>query len=389
MRWIFRIYPNKTQRLKIQETLGCCRFIWNKMLEDKIKHYHDYGVSLNNHPAQYKDEFPWLRDVDSSALSQTHVDLIDAFNRFFQNKTNFPKWKTKKDKNPKINYRTGEGNFNQKHQTLRIKNNRIWIPKLKWVKIKLHRDIPENWIIKNITVKSLPSGKYEVTVCFQYEENHVAMNTQGRGFFLRETAPKCLGLDYSSSQLFIDSNGDSGNYPKFYRKSEDKLKKEKIKLSKMNYGSNNYIKQKKKVAKIHERIGNQRKDFQHKLSRKIANSYDVVCVESLNMKAIAKHLRLGKSTMDNSYGLFLRQLNYKLLAQPFKILLKVDMFFPSTQLCSVCGNKKHMSLSERRYICPCCDLEIDRDLNSAINIRDEGIRGLIKIRKECGYPRWI
>ena len=168
------------------------------------------------------------------------------------------------------------------------------------------------------------------------------------------------------------------NYPKFYRKTQNNLAKEQRKLSKCVYRSNNYYKQKIKVAKIHEKIANQRKDFLHKLSRKITNSYDVVCIEDLNMKAMSQTLNFGKSVSDNGWGMFTTFLDYK-LSYEGKYLVKVDKWFPSSQTCSICGykNPQTKDLSIRKWICPQCNTFHDRDINAAINIKNEGVRLLL------------
>ena len=188
-----------------------------------------------------------------------------------------------------------------------------------------------------------------------------------------------IGLDYKSDGLYMDSNGNVGTNHKFYRESQKKLAKEQRKLSRMKGSkknepkSNNYVKQLRKTNKIHRHIANQRLDNLHKISTEIANQYDVVCVESLNMRSMSnKGFGNGKATLDNGYGVFLRMLEYK-LSDRGKILVKVDKFYPSSQICSCCGNRKKLTLLERKYICT-CGFGIDRDLNAAINIKNEGLK---------------
>ena len=245
----------------------------------------------------------------------------------------------------------------------------IKLPKLGKVRASLHRIPKKDWKLKSATVLQSSDGKFYASVLFEYESDinyHADFNN-------------AIGLDYASNGLFVDSNGDIGTNHKFYRKAQKKLAKEQRKLSRMKGSkknepkSNNYIKQLLKVNKIHRHIANQRNDNLHKLSTEIANQYDVVCVEDLNMTAIGnKGFKNGKATYDNGYGIFLSMLEYK-LSDRGKTLVKVDKFFPSSQLCSCCGNRKKLKLSERKYICT-CGLEIDRDLNAAINIKKEGLR---------------
>lgn len=209
-----------------------------------------------------------------------------------------------------------------------------------------------------------PSGKYYVSVLFEYENQ------------VQKIEPKTfLGLDFSMHELYIDSNGNEANYPKFYRKAQDKLVKEQRKLSRMKKDSRNYEKQRIKLALVHEKVANQRKDFLHKQSRQIANAYDCVCIEDLNMKAMSQSLNFGKSVHDNGWGMFTTFLQYKLEEQG-KQLIKVDKFFPSSQICNVCGykNSQTRDLSVREWDCPNCGTHHDRDVNAAINIREEGKR---------------
>ena len=227
----------------------------------------------------------------------------------------------------------------------------------------------KDWKLKSATVLQSSDGKFYASVLFEYESDinyKVGLNN-------------AIGLDYASNSLFVDSNGRRGTNHKFYREAQKKLAKEQRKLSRMKGSkknepkSNNYIKQLRKTNKIHRRIANQRMDNLHKLSTEIANQYDVVCVEFLNMRSMAnKGFGNGKAIYDNGYGMFLDMLEYK-LSDRGKILARVDKFYPSSQLCSCCGNRKKLELSERKYICT-CGLEIDRDLNAAINIKNEGIR---------------
>ena len=240
----------------------------------------------------------------------------------------------------------------------------IKLPKIGFVKMKQHREIPEGHKLKSVTVSKNPSGKYYISVLFKYEDT------------IEEAEPeKFIGLDFSMRELYVDSNGNCPEYPRYYRKMEKKLAREQRKLSKMTKGSNNYHKQRRKIALIHEKIANQRKDFLHKESRQIANAYDCVCIEDLNMKAMSQSLNFGKSVSDNGWGMFTAFLQYK-LEKGGKRLIKVDRFYASSQLCSVCGykNKETKDLSVREWICPECGTHHNRDVNAAVNILHEGMR---------------
>ena len=358
----YRIYPNKQQEEYFSKTFGCVRFIYNRMLNDKIEYYNEFKETLNNTPAQYKDEFPWLKEVDSLALANAQMNLQTAFKNFFKNKgkVGFPKFKSKK--NYKDSYTT---NCQKGNIYISEDNKYVCLPKIKLVRIKLHRQLPQNSIIKSVTISKTKSGKYYISILCEYE-----LNIQEKQLSVENS----IGLDYSSHDFYVDNNGNKANYPKYYRLMQEKLAKEQRKLSKMKLHSNNYEKQRVKVAKISERIANQRLDFQHKLSTKLANTYDYVFVEDINIQAISRCLRLGKSTMDNSFGQFRQLLQYKMFERG-KIFHKIGRFEPTSQTCSECGCKHSITkdLSIRKWICPDCGAELDRDINAAKNIRKSGI----------------
>jgi putative transposase len=352
----FRLYPNREQQILIAKTFGCVRFVYNKMLGEKIEYYKEQGTSLLVTPAKYKTEFEFLKEVDSLALANTQLNLEAAYKNFFRDKSiGFPKFKSKhKDRK---SYSTNCVNGN-----LRIDGKHLILPKLGKVRVKQHRAIPKHYKLKSATISQSPSGRYHVSILFAYETTI-------------EPKPinEVIGLDFSMAELYISSKGEKPNFPRYYRRALQKLARMQRALSKMVKYSNNYYKQKRKIAKFHERIANQRKNFLHKQSRQITNAYDCVAVEDLNMKALAQALNFGKSVSDNGWGMFTIFLGYKLTEQG-KSLVKVNKWFPSSKTCSICGNvKQELSLSERTYLCDCGNA-LDRDVNAAINIRDEAIR---------------
>lgn len=352
----FRIYPNTEQQILINKTFGCVRFVYNKILGEKITHYKETKKDLTITPDKYKTEFPWLKEVDSLSLANAQRNLETAYRNFFRDPgTGFPKFKNKhKDRK---SYTTNMVNGN-----IKLSDRYMTLPKLGLIKIKRHREIPEDYRLKSCTVSQNPSGAYYVSILFEYKESIV--------FREIKTA---VGLDYSMSELFVSSDKEYAHYPKFYRLWQEKLAKAGRKLSKMEKDSSNRRKQRRRVAKLHEKVSNCRKDFLHKQSRKIANSYDLVCIENLNMKAMRQGLNFGKSVSDNAWGMFSSFLEYKLKEQG-KRLVKVDKWFPSSKTCSVCGRKKdELALSERVYLCDCGN-RMDRDINAAINIKNEGLR---------------
>lgn len=362
----YRIYPTTEQSIMFAKTFGCCRKVYNLMLTDKIAHYKATGKSIQTTPAQYKDKYPYLREVDSLALVNVQFNLQAAYKNFFNKKrkakSGFPKFKSRKARN---SYTTN----NQKGTIAVIDDKYIKIPKIGKVKAVIHRKANADWKLKSATISRESDGSYYISILYEFERVVTKV----------AKSKNAIGLDYKSDGLYMDSNGNAGTNHKFYREAQKKLAKEQRKLSRMQGSkknepkSNNYIKQLRKANKIHRHIANQRLDNLHKISTEIANQYDVICVESLNMRSIANRgFGNGKATYDNGYGMFLNMLEYK-LADRGKYFVKVDKFYPSSQLCSRCGSCKKLELSERKYICT-CGLEIDRDLNAAINIKNEGLR---------------
>lgn len=362
----FRLYPNEEQKIFFAKTFGCVRFIYNQMLSDKIAHYKETGTTLNNTPAQYKKEFEWLKEVDSLALANARMNLQTAYNNFFRTpKVGFPKFKSKK--RDKDSYTTNNcHSTNQNNGTVRIVDKKLRLPKVGFVKMVQHRIIPDNEKIKSATITRTPSGKYYASILVEYDKIIPEIES------LKD---KAIGLDYASHSFYVDSQGREADYPKFYRKTQDKLAREQRKLANMKYGSNNYYKQKIRVARVHEKVANQRLDWIHKLSTQLASEYDIVCVEDINMQNMARSLKLGKSTNDNGFGMFRDILTYK-LADRGKAFVKIDKWFPSSKMCRHCGSINHeLTLSNRVWTCS-CGATINRDENAAINIMNEGLRML-------------
>jgi putative transposase len=370
----FRLYPNKEQISFIDRTIGCARFIYNQMLADKIEHYKDTKLMLYNTPAQYKTEFEFLKEVDSLALANAQLNLQEAYNNFFRRvkqgkkEIGFPKFKSKKRCN--WSYTT-----NNQKDSIRIENNKIKLPKIGFLKVKLHRNTPEDHIIKSATISKTRTNKYYISILVEYE-------TQ----VIKKDIEKVIGLDFSMRELYVDSEGNSANFPRYFRLSQEKLAKEQRILSHRKYESKRYEKQRLKVAKVHEHIANQRKDFLHKESKKLSDAYDLICIEDLNMKAMSQCLHFGKSVSDNGWGLFTKLLQYKLEDQG-KQLYKIDKWFPSSKMCNVCSSvNDELTLGDREWVCDCGE-HLLRDLNAAINIRNFGLRtiGTMGIAQDCLY----
>lgn len=371
----YRIYPTTEQNIMFSKTFGCCRKVYNLMLSDKIEGYKATGKFPTVTPAKYKKDYPYLKEVDSLALANKQLDLQAAFRNTFsksrKKKNRFPRFKSAK--HSRKSYTTN----NQKGTVAIIDNRYIKLPKVGKVKAVIHRIPDDDWNIKSATVSQESDGKYYVSVLFEFDKAH---NT----YIADKT--NAIGLDYASDGLYVDSNGNVGTNHKYYRESHDKLAKAQHKLSRMQGSkkhedkSNNYIKQLRKVNKIHRHIANQRLDNLHKISTEIANQYDVVCVESINMRSMSnKGFGNGKATLDNGYGMFLSMLEYK-LSDRNKYLVKVDKWFPSSQICHCCGalHPEMKELANRKMICD-CGLTINRDENAAINILNEGLRLLSEV----------
>lgn len=355
----FRIYPTEAQKVLINKTFGCVRFVYNRMLADKIQYYEETGKKLCNTPAQYKSEFEWLKEVDSLALANAQLNLQTAYNNFFRDKkVGFPKFKSKK--NHHFSYTTNCVNSN-----IKLHEGYLILPKIKAVKIKQHRAVPTDYKLKSITISKTPTDKYFVSILYEYDLTINAVKPI-----------KLIGLDFSMHELFISSEGETADYPRYYRQSLEKLAREQRILSHRQKGSNRYDQQKRKIAKVHEKIANQRKDFLHKMSRQITNAYDVVCIEDLNMKGMSQALNFGKSVSDNGWGMFSAFLAYKLVEQGKK-LIKIDKWYPSSKTCHVCGYiYKELQLSERKWTCTCCNTTHNRDENASINIKNKGLEML-------------
>ncbi|MGL5050642.1 MAG: IS200/IS605 family element RNA-guided endonuclease TnpB [Fusobacteriaceae bacterium] len=356
----YRIYPTNEQSQIINQTFGCIRFLYNRFLSQRNEVYKlekkslTYNTQAKELPA-LKLEFPWLKDVDSIALQQTLRNLETAYKNFFNKKSDFPNFKSKKS--TRKSYNTISVN-----SSIRIENSSIKIPKLGLVKAKLHRSIPQSHIIKSATISQEPSGAYYVSILTEFVKEIVQVPSDNN----------IVGLDFSMSELFVSSDNQRADYPRFFRKLETKLVKAQRKLSRKVKLSSNWEKAKIKVAKIHQYIKNSRRDFLHKLSRKLVTKYNAICLEDLNMQGMSRVLKFGKSVADNGWGMFTTMLKYKAFFEG-KQVVKVDKFFPSSKTCSVCGTKKsELHLSERVFHCENCNTEIDRDLNASINIREAG-----------------
>lgn len=380
----FRIYPNQEQREYFAKCFGCARYVYNQLLDKSIKHYEETGKHKIDSYKPLKETASWLNEVDSNALNYAKRDLKDAYDRLFKKQAQRPRFKSRKDSR-------------QSYTTYRARNcanvdivdGKLKLPKVKsLIKMKMHRSLPINASIQTATISKTSSGKYYVSILVEYENQVIPIIPQ-----------KFIGLDYAMDGLYVDSNGDSANLPKFMKRKERKLQSAQRKLARQlrantksidKNGRPQYIrplneckniqKTKHMIALLHEKIANQRNDMLHKLSYRLVNQYDCIGIEDISVKDMAKHktggrFSFGKSVANNGWAMFTTMLTYKLSWQG-KTLIKVDKFFPSSKTCRFCGHiYKGLKLSERKWTCPHCGSFIEhRDANAAINIREEAKR---------------
>jgi len=375
----YRIYPTKAQITLIEKHFGCSRFIYNYFLDFRQKEYVK-GKKVNYNTTQAEltklknlDEYKWLNEVGSQSLQMAIRNLDSAFSKFFKKKSGYPKYKSKKQTHQSFTA----------PQNIKVANNRVYLPKFTkdGIKLKYHRDIPTNAILKQATI-SRQNNQYFVSILV---DDNMPIPKPIK-------AKNAVGLDMGIENFIITS--DYVIYPnqKHFIKQQKKLKKLQRRLSRKQYSrkkgdttlkSNNYIKQKAKVQKLHTKVYNQRKDYLHKISNEITNQYDIICVETLNVKGMIKNKRLSKSIADVAWSEFIRQLEYK-SSWKGKTVLKIDKWFPSSQLCSNCGaNSGKKPLNIRKWTCKECGYTHNRDINASVNIRNYGL-GQIDNRNTAG-----
>jgi len=354
----YRIYPNKEQKVFLAKHFGSTRFLYNWGLDAKTKHYTNTKksiswIELNNKIPELKKEYPWLNEINSQSLQMEMRNLDIAFKNFFRNKKGFPKFKKKHDNHKSF----------QIPQHYKIEEGILYIPKLKeGIKIIQHRLYEGKE--KTLTISKNPSGQYFAIILVETTDNIIEPKTVNE--------KTTIGIDLGIKDFLVTSNGEKISNPKHLKKSEKKLKKAQRKYSHKTKGSNNKNKSRIKVARTHQKITNQRKDFLHKLSSKIISENQTICIEDLAVSNMVKNHKLAKAISDVSWSEFVRQLNYK--ANWYgKTIISIGRFDPSTKLCHSCGMlNNNLTLSDRQWTCDCGETH-DRDINAAINIKNFGL----------------
>ena len=373
----FRGFPDAKQEHQLRCTAGCTRFLWNRMLADYLDLYRIMGVTVKNTPADYKslDELSFLNDVDSFALANVQLQLESAISDWQSGEKGKPRFKKK-------NLNTDSYTTNMSHNNIKLEDGSLVLPKVPGkIEVRTHRPVAAGGKLKNVTVTLEPDGSWQFAIVFAYPKQEEQEFTWESVEDLNDL--EILGLDMSLPHMYVDSNGNFPQYEldgivvefeKWYTKQQGKIAKAQKKLSRMVKGSSNYTKQCRKITKLHAKTKHRRSDFLHQMACRLARRYDVIAVEDLNLSAMKKALKFGKSVSDNAWGTFLTILKAQCRKYGHMVLF-VSKWFPSTKTCSCCGYiHKEIKLKDRTYVCPECGNTMDRDKQAAINLKNEAVR---------------
>jgi len=356
----YRLYPTETQKVLINKHIGACRFVYNLALETKIAAYSGSKTNLTcfdliRQLPDLKKECEWLKEVDSHALQQCISHLDSAFTNFFKGQRNFPIFKKK----------SSGGAFKTTFPGIKLNRNKLYIPKFReGIKINLHRSI--DGIIRNATISRTPTGKYFVSILCE----------TGEPIPDKKEVKEVLGIDLGIKTFLVTSDGQEFENPKFLKKAQLRLK-----FIQRKYSKHKGKRTKQKLALLHEKVANQRKDFLHKISSQLIKNHDSVAIENIGIQGLLKNHKLSGAIQDAGWGEFVRQLEHK--AEWYgKNVIKIGRFEPSSKMCSSCGKiNKELALKDREWTCG-CGVTHDRDLNAAINIRNFAIKKVSRLDTE-------
>jgi putative transposase len=352
----YRIYPTQEQEVLLAKSFGCARWYWNYALSLCQETYQTTGKGLSRSYIQgllpaLKKEHEWLKDAYSQCLQVVALNLSTAYKNFFEKRASFPRFKSNHGRQS-ISY----------PQNVKFEGDYLHLPKIGAIHCRIHR--PFEGVVKTVTVSRNPDGTYFASVLVD----------DGKNKLERKSTNKAVGIDVGLTHFAITSDGSKFANPRHFVKHQCNLKRKQQRLSRKQKGSRNRQQAKLAVAKIHSKIARCRGDFLHKLSRKIVNENQVIVVENLSVKGMVKNHNLAKSISDAGWGMLCTLLKYKAEWEG-KVYLEIDRFFPSSKTCHVCLNRvSSLSLDVRAWTCPHCGTHHDRDINAAINIRNEGLR---------------
>lgn len=382
----FRIYPKKDQKIILEKHFGSCRFVYNKLLNIKSVLYNQFKihvskVNLDNHLSVLKETYNWLGEVNSQSLQQTNKDLDNAFKRFFSGLGGYPNKKYKKDHHYSFQV--------PQDYKINLSTSEIYLPKIGWIKIKMHRNLVDpslfsriinhrenSEIFRTLTVSRTPTGKYYVSILIDDQIDIPPV--------MEYSHATLLGIDVGIKTFAACSDGEKIDHPKFLKGSLQRVKCLQRRVSRKVIGSKNRRKAVKKLAIIHEKVSNQRHDFQHKVSKKLVSENQAIAVETLNVRGMMRNHKLAQAIGDSAWYGFVQKLTYK--AEWFgKTILKIGMFEPSSKNCNVCGyHNSELTLVDRDWKCPECNAEHDRDINAAINIKNFALITAGTVGRACG-----
>lgn len=352
----YRIYPNKSQKGLLSKTFGCIRVIWNANVES----FNSYDKDHNPKPkiiikSDLIIDKPWLNEISAAAIQQKIRDFQEITNQFFS------KTRKKKIGRPSFKKKSGNQSYRLPNQKFSLKDNKIRLEKIGWVKMSIDRNIPNNSKMLSCTISKNCCNQYFVSILVD-----TVMHHKGK-------TGKTVGIDLGLKSFATLSDGIVIDNIKFFREKQSEIAKIQRHLSRKSKGSNRHRKNKIKIARLYNKIANRRNNFLHNVTTSLVNNYDVICIEDLNVSGMLSNHKLAKAISDTSFSMFRSMLEYKCNWYG-KELVVIDRFYPSSKTCSKCGWKKEdLTLSDRVFKCENCSIEIDRDLNAAINIQRVGV----------------